>query len=115
MPPKISMYKKKKVTAAEAVVLFVSATLSKAAKNIMHKDNPAQPQIIVHLRPMRSRASAGRRLPMGNILNEVSGSVTLECSKMDIGLQLDETRNQQRLSASQANESTQRRWQVVDH
>jgi hypothetical protein len=66
VPPKINMYKKKKATAADAGAF--SPVLSKAAKNIMQSDRPAQPQIMVHRRPMRSRASAGRRLPIGNIL-----------------------------------------------
>jgi hypothetical protein len=66
VPPKISMYKKKKATAADAGAF--SPVLSKAASIIMQIERPAHPQIIVHRRPIRSRASAGRRLPIGNIL-----------------------------------------------
>ena len=66
VPPKINMYRKKKVTAAEAVAFC--PLLRRAASIIMQIERPAQPQIMVQRRPMRSRASAGRRLPMGNIL-----------------------------------------------
>lgn len=34
---------------------------------IMQIDSAAHPQIIVHRRPMRSKASAGAVLPIGNI------------------------------------------------
>ena len=41
--------------------------LSSTANNIMQRDRQAQPQIMVQRRPIRSRAKAGSRLPIGNM------------------------------------------------
>jgi hypothetical protein len=42
--------------------------LSKMAIIIIQTERAAQPQIIVHRRPMRSRYSAGTVLPIGNMI-----------------------------------------------
>lgn len=69
LPPKINMYKKKKATAAEAGALRSGElTLRRAARNIMQRERPRQPQIMVHRRPILSNARAGSRFPIGNIL-----------------------------------------------
>ena len=63
------MYRKKKAIDAEAV--FVSTLLPRKliriAIIIMQIDRAAHPQIIVHLRPMRSNANAGKVLPTTNM------------------------------------------------
>lgn len=63
--PKISMYKKKKAIAAEDV--FFSPIESRIVIIIIQKDKPAQPLIMIFLRPSLSRANAGKVLPTTNM------------------------------------------------
>jgi len=65
VPPKISMYRKKNVTDADEVASRLK--LRRTASIIMQMVRPAQPQIMVHRRPIRSRKKAGSKFPIGNM------------------------------------------------
>jgi hypothetical protein len=70
LAPKTSMYVKKKATdpAANDLPLDVSSAWDRSAATIiMEKESPADPHIMVDLRPILSNARVGRSEPMGNM------------------------------------------------